>query len=178
MTLLLLYGPPAVGKLTVAKHIVAKTSFKLFDNHASIDLAMRVFEWGHPSFGRTVNAIRMLIFEEAAKADTNLLFTLAYAHPADMPDIKRIIDVTEKNGGKVVLVNLICSRESLLKRVTDPSRHAKKAIQDPAFLAELLDSYDLFSSYPEQESYRINTDVKSAEEAALDIIDMLARLKE
>ena len=36
-TLCLVYGPPAVGKLTVAKEIAARTGYRLVHNHVSID---------------------------------------------------------------------------------------------------------------------------------------------
>jgi replication-associated recombination protein RarA len=38
MKLILLYGPPAVGKLTIAKEIARLTGFKLFHAHLTSDL--------------------------------------------------------------------------------------------------------------------------------------------
>ena len=46
MKLVFIYGPPAVGKLTVATELVKLTGFKLFDNHVSIDFVKSVFEFG------------------------------------------------------------------------------------------------------------------------------------
>lgn len=173
MKLLLIYGPPAVGKLTVAKHIVAQTDFKLFDNHISIDFVENVFKRGHPSFSKTVDAARMLIFEEAAKAKVDLLFTLVYGHPIDISYMNTIIERIEKHGGKVILVHLSCSEENLLKRVTEPSRASKNAISDANVLVDLLKEYDLYSPFPESESFSIITDNKSAEETAKEIIEYI-----
>lgn len=49
MKLVFLYGPPAVGKLTVAQALAQKTSFKVLHNHLVNDLAEVVFAWERPS---------------------------------------------------------------------------------------------------------------------------------
>ena len=43
MKLILLYGPPAVGKLTIAKEIARLTGFKLFHAHLTSDLVEAIF---------------------------------------------------------------------------------------------------------------------------------------
>lgn len=88
MTFVLLYGPPAVGKLTVAKELAKLTGFKVFHNHLSIDLVETVFPRGTPSFGRVGKAIRELVFEEAARENVSLIFTYVYAYPYDNPEIQ------------------------------------------------------------------------------------------
>jgi tRNA uridine 5-carbamoylmethylation protein Kti12 len=51
MKLLFLHGSPAVGKLTVAKALLRIVPARLMDNHAAIDLALTIFEFGAPGFG-------------------------------------------------------------------------------------------------------------------------------
>jgi hypothetical protein len=46
MKLLFLHGAPAAGKLTVAKAVLQLVPGRLFDNHASIDLARTLFDFG------------------------------------------------------------------------------------------------------------------------------------
>ncbi len=46
MKLLFLHGAPAAGKLTVAKALLQRVPGRLFDNHAAIDLARTLFEFG------------------------------------------------------------------------------------------------------------------------------------
>lgn len=43
MNLVFLYGPPAVGKLTVATILAEKTGYTLFHNHQIINLLRNVF---------------------------------------------------------------------------------------------------------------------------------------
>jgi hypothetical protein len=48
MKLVFLHGAPAVGKLTVAKALLCLVPGRLFDNHAAMDLALTVFDFGVP----------------------------------------------------------------------------------------------------------------------------------
>jgi adenylate kinase family enzyme len=46
MNIVVLYGPPASGKLTVAKKLAALTGFTLLHNHLIADLASSLFPYG------------------------------------------------------------------------------------------------------------------------------------
>ena len=50
MKLVVLFGPPAVGKMTVGRELERFTGLRLFHNHMTIDLALRFFDWGTPAF--------------------------------------------------------------------------------------------------------------------------------
>ena len=50
MNLVFIYGPPGVGKLTVAKELAGLTGYKLFHNHLSIDWVLPVFDFGSDPF--------------------------------------------------------------------------------------------------------------------------------
>jgi hypothetical protein len=50
MKLIFLHGSPAVGKLTVAKALLRLVQGRLVDNHAAIDLARTIFDFGAPGF--------------------------------------------------------------------------------------------------------------------------------
>jgi len=56
MKLLFLHGAPAAGKLTVAKALLRIVPGRLMDNHAAIDLALTVFDFGAPGFWRTASS--------------------------------------------------------------------------------------------------------------------------
>ena len=48
--LLLLFGPPAVGKMTVGRAVAATSSFRLFHNHMTIEPLLETFGFGTPPF--------------------------------------------------------------------------------------------------------------------------------
>jgi len=58
MKLLFLHGAPAAGKLTVARAPLQLVPGRLFDNHAAIDLARTLFEFGAPGFWELVHTVR------------------------------------------------------------------------------------------------------------------------
>jgi len=74
LKLVFIYGPPAVGKLTVATELVKLTGFKLFDNHVSIDFVKSVFEFGTRQYWKLIEKYRLSMFNEAAKHGINTIF--------------------------------------------------------------------------------------------------------
>ena len=43
MTLVIIFGPPAVGKMTVGLELERLTGFRLFHNHMTVDPVIRLF---------------------------------------------------------------------------------------------------------------------------------------
>ena len=157
MTFVLLYGPPAVGKLTVANELAELTGFRVFHNHLSIDLAETFFERGTPSFGRVVFGIRKLVLEEAATSGVNLVVTYAYAHGVDDSEIAWMVAAAEQGGGRVQLVYLTCTPDALRQRVSEASREAFTKIRKVETLDGLMTTYDLFTPYPARPSLNLDT---------------------
>ena len=156
MTLVLLYGPPAVGKLTVARELAKLTDFRVFHNHLSIDLAETFFDRGTPSFGRVVFEVRKLVLEEAVKSDVNLI-TYTYAYGVDDPEIAWMLEAVEGRGGRAQLVFFTCTPDTLKQRVAETSRRAFTKIHEVAKLERLLQTYDLFTPYPASSSLELDT---------------------
>ncbi|MDT7689210.1 MAG: hypothetical protein QOE46_1969 [Acidobacteriota bacterium] len=168
MNLVFIYGPPGVGKLTVARELARETGYKVFHNHVSIDCAESVFDFGTRPFGNAVGKIRMAVFEEAARAGVSLVFTFVYACPEDTPFVERVCETVESEGGRVLLVQLICAPEELERRLPHPERARVGKMASLDMLREVTSRYDIFSRVPERESLSIdNTDVQPAEAARL-----------
>ena len=168
MDLIFIYGPPGVGKLTVARELARATAFKVFHNHVSIDCAETVFDFGTPPFGRVIEKIRMAVFEEAAREGVSLIFTFAYACPEDTPFVERICEAVGQLGGRVCLVRLICDREVLERRLPHPERARVGKMASLETLREVAGRYDIFSPVPGRESLNVdNTALAPAEVAEL-----------
>ena len=172
MNLILIYGPPAVGKLTVAKKLVQLTGYKLFHNHLTIDLVNSIFEYGTKDFMSLCDRFRIEILEAAAKADINgIVFTFCFAAtPEDQVFIEKCQKTLEKYGGSIKLVRLFTSNEELEKRVVADDRIQFKKINSASELKSVLAQYSFFENIPSAETLQIdNTDI-SPEEVAHQIL--------
>ena len=170
MKLILIYGAPAVGKLTVSNEIAKRTDFKVFHNHLSIDCVEPVFEFGTKPFWKLVHLIRIETIKEAARAGRNLIYTFCYAKGADDAHIRKITKAVESNGGEICFVLLVCRTDELEKRVLEESRRKFGKANNLEILREILEKYDLFSPVPERESLIIDNTNLSAEATARKII--------
>ncbi len=109
MSLVIITGPPAVGKMTVGLELEKLTGFKLFHNHMSIDIAAKFFEPESRAFGRLVGTIRRVVMEEvAASRDWGLIFTFVWAFddPADAAAIQRCAEIFAAHGRQTYYVEL------------------------------------------------------------------------
>lgn len=170
MDLVYIYGPPAVGKLTVARELEARTGYRLFHNHLAIDCVEAVFEFGSDAFWRQVRAIREGIIAEAARVGLDLISTNVYAPPASDRLITRRFEAVESYGGRVCLVQLTCAKEVLETRAPDPQRKAAGKISTVEALHRALSEHDLFTPIPGREGMQLDTGLLSAAESAERII--------
>jgi adenylate kinase family enzyme len=67
MKFIIIFGPHAVGKMTVGQELEKLTGIKLFHNHISIDFVAPFFSYGTKAGQRLVSMIREGIFTEVAK---------------------------------------------------------------------------------------------------------------
>lgn len=91
MLFILIFGPPAVGKMAVGMALEKKLGIKLFHNHMSIEFVQPFFNYGTSAGRRLVGEFRRRIFEEVALSDLKgLIFTYVWAF--DLPSEKEYVD--------------------------------------------------------------------------------------
>ncbi len=167
MNLLFLYGPPAVGKLTIAQELAALTGFRLFHNHLTVDLAQALFDFGTSPFGRYLDHLRMEAFETAAREKvTGLIFTFVYSYPLDSLFVEDVKQIVEENGGAVYFVQLVCERAELERRVLAETRQRTNKIKTVEKLQQVMARFDLFKPIPDVESLTIDTTNTPPQDAA------------
>lgn len=170
MKLIFLYGPPAVGKLTVANEIAKRTGIKVFHNHLSIDCVTPVFEFGSHPFERLIGLIRREMVAEAARNAQDLIYTYCYAKDLDDNHVEMITRAAEENGGEVCFVLLVCNKEVLRQRVLSESRRAHGKVKSVETLDQLFERFELFSPVPGRDSLTIDNTGLAPDEAAGQII--------
>jgi hypothetical protein len=151
---ILLFGPSAVGKMTVGQALARRTGLKLFHNHMSIELAFRFFEFGTPQFTRLDRLFRFEIFKEVAQSDLpGLIFTCVWAfdEPSNFTYIDDIVAIFEKEGATTYYVELEADLDIRLKRNKHPHRLEHKPTKRDLERAETVLLYD-------EEHHQLNSD--------------------
>lgn len=119
MQFILLFGPPAVGKMTVGVEIEKRTGIRLFHNHATIELVLPYFEFGSPPFTRLVTEFRTQILKEVAQSDLPGL-TFTYVWDLDNADdtafVSSACELFSGHGADIALVELYATQDERLIR--------------------------------------------------------------
>jgi hypothetical protein len=126
--LLLITGPPAVGKMTVGRAVCARTDFRLFHNHHTIEPLIEIFGFGTAPFV-TLNAeFRRRVIEEAAAAGTRLVFTFVWNvdEEGDADEVRRLVAPYAGAGLPVSFVELYADLPTRLERNLTEHRIAEK----------------------------------------------------
>jgi hypothetical protein len=126
--LLVLFGPPAVGKMTVGRAVCAASDFRLFHNHHTIEPLHEVFGQQSPAF-RTLNAeFRRRVIEEAAANDVRLVFTTVWnlAGEGDADYFRGLVARYTDRGLPVRFVELYADLDTRLSRNNGRDRLAAK----------------------------------------------------
>jgi hypothetical protein len=126
---IVLFGPPAVGKMAVGREIEKVTGLRLFHNHLSIEPVLPFFSFGSPPFVRLVDGFRTRLIEEVAASDLpGMLFTFVwdFGNPADADFLERMCRPFIARGDEVALVELVCDLDVRLVRNRGADRLAEK----------------------------------------------------
>jgi hypothetical protein len=122
MKLVFLHGPPAVGKLTVARELAQLTGFRLFHNHLTVDLVTSLFPFGSEPFVNLRERIWLDAFAEASRQNVSLIFTFNPERTVREQFVADAVEAVQTNGGEIVFVELTCTETELEKRMAADSR--------------------------------------------------------
>jgi hypothetical protein len=119
MSLVIIFGPQAVGKMTVGHELEKITDLKLFHNHMTIELVQPFFNYSTAEGKRLVRLFRNEIIEAVSKSDLpGLIFTMIWEfdNPSDWDYIKQISEMFYGNSKKVYLVELEADTDVRVER--------------------------------------------------------------
>jgi hypothetical protein len=183
--LLFVFGPPAVGKMTVGRAVADASGFRLFHNHHMLEPLLDVFDYGTPPFNVLLEEFRLRVLEEAARADTDLVYTLVWALdlPEDAAYLRRHLAPFVEAGRTIAFVELYADLDTRIARNRTPYRLAeKKSKRDLAWSDDNVRELDrhvlntgvrptpadeLIAAYPH---LRIDNTARSPEDVAAEVL--------
>ena len=182
MSFVVIFGPPAVGKMTVGYELAKLTGMKVFHNHMTIDLILEFFPYGHEKFHALVSEFRQRILEEIATSELpGAIFTYVWAldQTGDKKQIDSYSQIFKQHGADVYYVELEADLDKRLERNKGEFRLSKKPSKRDVSRTEknLLQTENQYTMNTEgdffyQENYvKINNTNLSPEETARQIVD-------
>jgi len=176
MEMVFIYGPPAVGKLTVAKDLSALTGFRLFVNHQASDLVQSIldFEKDPSLFRRVSNEVKNLILEKAVDIGLpGLIMTFCYSRPDSDKNLCETMEILQRKGVDMSFVRLYCEDKELFKRVEDPSRklYSSRKLSSPVELQQAMNKH----GFKEEISYVNSLSIDNTSLSSKEVAEIIAR---
>lgn len=161
MKFVLIFGPQAVGKMTVGQELEKITDLKLFHNHMTIELVTPFFKYSSDEGQRLVHLFRMEIFEAVAKSDLpGMIFTMIWAfdNQGNSDYVDKICNIFESNGAEIYFVELEADYNERMERNKTPNRllhkPSKRKYESPDQKFMSYESDKRFNSFPGEIKYK------------------------
>ena len=119
MNVLILIGPPAVGKMAVGMKLKEKLSYPLFHNHMTIELLVQIWEHGSPEFLELNSEFRRRVFEVASRSNfLGFTYTAVVDFNLDMEKkfITKFTNIFKNKGHEVFYIELFAELEKRIQR--------------------------------------------------------------
>ncbi|MBO4794700.1 MAG: AAA family ATPase [Clostridia bacterium] len=127
--LIVICGPQAVGKMTVAESLRDKLRYNMMINHDSIEISDKIFGFATPAQKEFNAAFREKAFELAVKHNVDLIFTYvcAFEMQEERDYLDSLCELFTKSGGNFYFVELFADLDTRLMRNATPHRMERKA---------------------------------------------------
>ena len=154
MKLVIIFGPHAVGKMTVGQELAKITELKLFHNHMTIELVASLFDLATGQGRQLINMLRKDIFEEFSKSDMyGMIFTYMWAfdQQSDWDYVEWLHNLFHTRGADIYYVELEADFNVRIDRNKTPNRlenkPTKRNIEDSEALFRNLEAKYRLNSY-------------------------------
>ncbi|WP_312701700.1 AAA family ATPase [Sedimentibacter sp.] len=153
MKLVIIFGPHAVGKMTVGQELSKITDLKLFHNHMTIDIVYELFENSPEEKSRLINLFRNEIFEAfSGSEEYGMIFTYMWAFDSqnDWDYIDYVEELFASKGADVYFVELEADYDLRIERNKTENRLLNKPSK-----RDLEKSEEIFRGL--ESKYRLNS---------------------
>ena len=172
MRVIILCGPPAVGKLTVALELSKKLEYPILDNHQTIDIALIFAPFGSQTFLSLVQGMRFLIIETLLRQRRKgLIMTASMPNiPAVKAFYRNLGEMVKSHGGKIHYVHLYCELQELKRRVVKRGAENKRKINTVQQLKKAMKEFDFSGKGRQSKGLVIDNTKLSPRKAAEQVI--------
>ena len=127
--LIIVCGPQAVGKMTVAESLRDKLKYNMMMNHDSIEISDKIFGFATPAQKEFNSYIREKSFQWAVEHNVDMIFTYvaAFEIQSEMDYLKGLEKQFTNSGGKFYFVELSADLKTRMERNLTPHRMERKA---------------------------------------------------
>ena len=157
MRIIVLYGPPAVGKWTTAQCLSYKTGYRVFHNHLITDMVSSILDQDSSVYKNIWRKTWIEMLKVVLLENINVLVTYCYNPQRDGKFITDLIEDATKSGNKIQFVKLNCEIPELYRRVTGVSRLKFNKSHTIEQLQTVLSKIDFFTDIPDLPHLKINT---------------------
>lgn len=184
MKMILIFGPQAVGKMTIGKRISEKMGLPLLHNHVTLDAIWPYIGWNKKTFELS-DQLRLDMFDYISKDPdhSGLIFTFvwAFGREEDWAFVEKIKAIFNQAHQELYFVELAADLDERLRRNQTENRLLKKpSKRDVAYSNhELLTSAERnrLNSHPgeikEQNYLKLDITKLSVDESSTEILHWL-----
>ncbi len=168
--LIILHGPPASGKLTIANELSQMINARVFHNHLTLDVAKSVLDFGAAGFWNLVRDLRIVSLQSYfAHGAGYVVTTWCYEDPEDLELYLAYKKIVNSAGGRLLPVYLKCDAVSLESRVGALHRQEMEKLTDVNRLREILAQKN-YAAIPDELCMEVNSASTAANENARIIV--------
>ncbi|KLD76115.1 AAA family ATPase [Xanthomonas hyacinthi] len=172
--LVMLYGPPAVGKLTVGKELAKQLSASLFHNHLTYDLATELLAADSSFETRRRFACQLRLSAMALLLESDhrdVITTFCYSGPEDDWYVDALQALCADHRTTPCFVRLKAPDERLIDRVENADRRAFGKVNSRANLAAILREFAYMAPLRSDNHICIDTSELLPHDAATAIVE-------
>ncbi|MBX2840069.1 MAG: hypothetical protein KTR35_24650 [Gammaproteobacteria bacterium] len=169
--LVLLHGPPASGKLTIANEISKLVKARVFHNHLTLDVAKSLINFGDPGFWDLVYDLRLLSLRAYFEHGNDIAVTTwCYEEPDDIELFKQYKRIASATNARVLPVFLRCELSNLESRAANTHRLEMEKLSDKERLREVVLAKN-YCAIPDELCITVDSNTETPESNAQRIVD-------
>jgi hypothetical protein len=170
MRVIVLYGLPGVGKLTIARGLARMRGYRVFHNHLVFDAVEALFPFGSRPFAELRDRIWLELLSRAVQEQVgDVIFTIARDRTVDAGFLAGLVAKLSQEGAEVSCFELTCSLEDLEHRIGSVGRSTSGKVNSFERFRE-LDAAGAFPLFPKPPgTITVDTSGLSVEKAVVKV---------